>query len=146
MELTIKVAVDEETKEVKVIDVKIDKIIEKKNQCELSQFARWFDDGSPCWTKNSEYNMALLKTKQQYCNDLLRIKGQLFLNDVYDTLGFPRTKAGQMVGWVYDEKNPIGDNFVDFDIYNERNADFINGYTSSCILDFNVDGNILDYI
>ena len=64
-------------------------------------------------------------------------------------LGIPRTKAGQCVGWVYDEKNPHGDNFVDFGIYNlynEKSRDFVNGYERVIWLDFNVDGNILDLI
>ena len=73
----------------------------------------------------------------------------MFLNEVYDLLGFQRTKAGNVVGWIYDEKNPIGDNFVDFDILNvnrPKNRDFVNGYERSIILDFNVDGPILEYI
>lgn len=64
-------------------------------------------------------------------------------------LGIPRTQAGQIVGWIYDEKNPIGDNFVDFGIYDmhkEANRDFVNGYEKVILLDFNVDGNILDMI
>ena len=88
----------------------------------------------------------LLKGIQNYCNDVLKTKGHLFLNEAYDKLGIPRTKPGAVVGWIYGEKSPIGDNFVDFGIRNERNNDFVNGYTSDCILDFNVDGNILDYI
>ena len=64
-------------------------------------------------------------------------------------LGIPKTKAGQIVGWVYDEKNPNGDNFVDFGIYDmnkERARAFVNGYERTILLDFNVDGNILDLI
>lgn len=93
--------------------------------------------------------MHFLKNQQNYCNDLLKTKGHLFLNEVYDILGMLETEAGKVVGWVYDEKNPIGDNFVDFGIFDmndERNFDFINGYENTAILDFNVDGNILDYI
>ena len=78
---------------------------------------------------------------------MLKAKGYLFLNDVYDMLGIPRTKAGQIVGWIYDEKNPIGDNFVDFGIYDgnkETVRNFVNGYERTILLDFNVDGNILD--
>ena len=62
-------------------------------------------------------------------------------------IGIPKTKAGQIVGWIYDEKNPVGDNFVDFGIYdvnNEAKRDFVNGYERSILLDFNVDGNIWD--
>lgn len=93
--------------------------------------------------------MHFLEDQQIYCNDLLKMKGHLFLNEVYDILGFPRTKAGAVVGWVYNEENPIGDNFVDFGLFDtndERNSDFINGYRNTAILDFNVDGYILDYI
>ena len=90
-----------------------------------------------------------LKDQQRYANDILKSKGHLFLNEVYDMLSIPRTKAGQVVGWIYDEKHPVGDNFVDFgiyDIYNERARDFVNGYERTILLDFNVDGNILDMI
>ena len=69
------------------------------------------------------------------------------MNEVYDMIGFPHTKAGQVVGWVYDEKNPVGDNYVDFgiyDVYNQKAREFVNGYEQSIILDFNVDGNVWD--
>ena len=149
MELTIKLAFDEETMDVRLVDVKTDKIIQKKERrerCELSDYARWFDEGSVAWTKDSEYNLMFLKYQQNHCCDMLRAKGKLFLNEVYDLLGLPRSKAGQVIGWVYDEKNPIGDIFVDFDIYHERNADFINGCSNKSILDFNIDGNILNLL
>ena len=48
-----------------------------------------------------------------------------------------------------DEGQPLGDNFVDFGIYddaNEKARDFVNGYEPRILLDFNVDGVILDYI
>ena len=61
-------------------------------------------------------------------------------------LGLPRTKEGQVVGWIYDEKDPIGDNFVDFGITENRNTDFINGRENVAFLDFNVDGNIMKHI
>lgn len=114
-----------------------------------SDYARFFDDGCTGWTKDPEYNLMFLKDQQRYANDRLKTKGSLFLNEVYDMLGIPRTKAGACVGWVYDEKHPNGDNFVDFgiyDLYNEKARDFVNGYERTILLDFNVDGNILDLI
>lgn len=114
-----------------------------------SDYARIFDNGSTGWTKDPEYNLMFLKNQQNYANDKLKAQGYLFLNDVYDMLGIPRTKAGQIVGWVYDPDNTVGDNFVDFgiyDIYNEKACDFVNGRERSIVLDFNVDGNILDLI
>ena len=112
-----------------------------------SDYARFFDEASPCWQNDPEYNLMFLKSQQQYANDLLRAKGRLFLNEVYDMLGIDRTKAGQVVGWVYNPENPTGDNFVDFGIYDmskERVRAFVNGYETNILLDFNVDGNIWD--
>lgn len=114
-----------------------------------SDYARFFDESCAGWTKDPEYNLMFLKDQQRYANDLLKTKGHLFLNEVYDMLGLPRTKAGQVVGWIYDEKHPVGDNFVDFgiyDLYNEKKRDFVNGYERTILLDFNVDGDILELI
>lgn len=114
-----------------------------------SDYARFYDDGCTGWTKDPEYNLMFLKAQQQYANDLLRSRGHLFLNEVYDMLGIPRTKAGQVVGWVYNEDNPVGDNFVDFGLYDIRRQpvrDFVNGYERVILLDFNVDGVIYDLI
>lgn len=116
----------------------------------VSDYARFFDDGCNGWTKDPEFNLMFLKDQQRYANDILQSKGHLFLNEVYDMLGIPRTQAGQIVGWIYDKKHPVGDNFVDFGIYNDlyssRNRDFVNGIERTILLDFNVDGNILDLI
>lgn len=114
-----------------------------------SEYARFFDDGCTGWDKDPEYNLTFLNHQQNYMNNKLRAKGHLFLNEVYDALGIPRTQAGQVVGWIYDEKNPIGDNYVDFgiyDLYKEKNRDFVNGYERTILLDFNVDGNILKFM
>ena len=112
-----------------------------------SDYARFFDEASPNWQRDPEYNLMFLKAQQQYANDLLKAKGRLFLNEVYDMLGIDRSKAGQVVGWVYNPDNPTGDNFVDFGIYDmskERVRAFVNGYEPNILLDFNVDGNIWD--
>ena len=140
--------------EEKTVDKDGNETIEKKTISVVdpnmySDYARIFDNGSMGWTKDPEYNLMFLKLQQNQANDRLRAQGYLFLNDVYDMLGIPRTKAGQIVGWIYDEENPVGDNFVDFgiyDIYNEKACDFVNGRERSIVLDFNVDANILDMI
>ena len=125
------------------------KTIEVASPNYYSDYARCFDDGCNGWDKDAEYNLMFLRHQQNHANELLRANVYLFLNDVYEMLGIPRTKAGQCVGWIYDEKNPVGDNYVDFgiyDIYKEGSRDFVNGYEKSIWLDFNVDGNILDLI
>ena len=117
------------------------------NGIEYSEFAKFFDEYSSYWKESPEYNLTFLKQQERYANDKLKRNGYLFLNDVYDMLDIPRTQAGQIVGWVYDEKNPMGDNYVDFgisDVYKEGCRKFVNGYEKSILLDFNVDGNILN--
>lgn len=140
----------------KVLDEETGKEKKVKSTIEVAQsidgysdYARFFDDGCDGWEKDAESNLYFLRTQQQYANDLLVARGHLFLNEVYDMLGIPRTKAGQVVGWIYDSKNPIGDNYVDFGIYDiskQEKRDFVNGYERSILLDFNVDGPIYDLI
>lgn len=137
--------VDEKTGEEKVTK----KTVNVADPNNYSTYARFFDDGCTGWTKDPEYNLMFLKNQQRYANDLLKSRGHLFLNEVYDMLGIPRTKAGQVVGWIYDEEYPNGDNFVDFgiyDLYNEKARDFVNGYERTILLDFNVDGDIMNLI
>lgn len=129
---------------------KVKKTIDVVNPNTYSAYSRIFDESNPNWEKDAEYNKMFIQAQQSYANDKLKAHGFLFLNDVYDMLGFEKTKAGQVVGWIYDPENGDGDNYIDFGIYDihtltkeaERRAAFINGYERSIILDFNVDGNI----
>lgn len=125
------------------------KVINTMDPNNYSPYSIVFDDGNTGWDKDPEITKFFLIQQQNLANDTLKAKGHLFLNEVYDMLGAQRTKAGQCVGWIYDEKCPVGDNFVDFgifDIYNAKARDFVNGYERVIVLDFNVDGNILDMI
>lgn len=134
--------VDEKGKEKKV-----KKNINVVSPDDISDFARFFDESSPYWEKNAEYNLTFLKAQQRYANDMLKSRGYLYLNEVYDMLGLEWSEAGQIIGWIYDDENPVGDNYVDFgiydDVYVERRRDFVNGHERSILLDFNVDGAIL---
>lgn len=108
-----------------------------------------FDDGNIGWDKDPELTKYFLVQQQNYANDMLRARGHLFLNEVYDMLGAKRTKAGAEIGWFYDENDPTCSNCVDFgifDIHKPKACDFVNGREKVIILDFNVDGRILDYI
>lgn len=114
-----------------------------------SSYARCWDKHCKGWHEDHELRLLFLRQTQNYANDLLKLRGHVFLNDVYDMLGFQRSKAGQLVGWVYDEKNPVGDNFIDFgiyDIYKEGSRDFVDNREPAIWLDFNVDGNIWELI
>lgn len=114
-----------------------------------SQYAKFFDEFCPGWTKDPDYNLMTLLDQQKYANDLLQRRGHVFLNEVYDLIGVPRTPDGQVVGWVYNLDDPNGDNHIDFGIYNinrPENRLFVNGHEKSILLDFNVDGPILNLI
>lgn len=125
----------------------VKKIVDVVDPNTYSEYARFYDDGCKGWSKDSELNFLFLKQVQGFLNEKLKAQGYLFLNDAYKELGMQMTKAGQIVGWVYDEKNPIGDNFVDFGLTDGNNPEtrrFVNGYERVYLVDFNVDGNILD--
>lgn len=112
---------------------------------EFSDYARAFERGNPCWESDPEIRMMFLRSEQNYANDRLKHRGYLFLNEVYDRLGFPQTKAGQIVGWVYKPEDPLGDNFIEFGMF-ETNREVGDTYERVTMMDFNVDGNILDLI
>lgn len=125
---------------------KVNEVVEFVDPDKHSIYARFFDECSTQWSKTPEYNLVFLKAQQNYANDLLHCRGHIFLNEVYDLLGLPRSQAGALVGWVMTGD---GDNFVDFGIYDTNNPskrDFVNGYERSILLDFNVDGVIHDLI
>ena len=115
----------------------------------ISEYARFFDATSNNFEKDPEYNMMFLRSQQDYANEMLKSRGHLFLNEVYDLLDIPRSRAGQVVGWVYDKDgNTNGDNYVDFGLYrnDQGTRRFINGLEYNILLDFNVDGVIYDMI
>lgn len=119
-----------------------------------SVYARFFDEASVEWMPDPQSNLAYLHAQQNFFNDKLINKGHVFLNEVYDALGIPRTSEGAIVGWLLrdDPETMLAegrDGYVDFDIYNPTNGpgrDFVNGYNPSILLDFNVDGVIFDKI
>ena len=114
-----------------------------------SPYARFFDEASRAWRDDAEYNLWFLMEREADANRLLRTQESLLLNDVYDMLDIPRTQAGTRVGWKYypHGENPCGDNKVSFgihDIHRPAARDFVNGYEKVILLDFNVDGEVID--
>lgn len=135
--------VDEETGKKK----KSSKDVEVTDYDGHSEFSRIFDESNPNWKKDAHYNKVFVQQAERYANDMLRVKGVLFLNEVYSMLGFDRTKEGQAIGWVYRPGDDKFKNFVSFDLYNTNDAQkraFVNGYERSIILDFNPDGIVWD--
>lgn len=148
------------SKEVEIEETVVDeegneRVEKKKVTVEVSEgndhnhLTRCFDETNPNWTKSPEQNFIFLHQQQSYASRLLRERKVLTVNDVYELLGFERTAAGQVIGWVYDEENPIGDNYVDFGIFDMSDKQkrlFVNGYERSIWIDFNDDGYIMNHL
>lgn len=108
-----------------------------------SAYARFFDEASRHWQPDPELNRLWIEIQQTHLNQLLLARGFVFLNEAYEALDIPHSSAGQAVGWLL---NGDGDNFIDFGIYKANNAAFVNGQEPNILLDFNVDGTIIDKI
>lgn len=116
---------------------------DRKVATDVSPYGVLFNDRNPNWNRNAEYNYIFLRAQLRYLNDQLRSRGHVFLNDVYDALGFERTSQGAVVGWLADGR---GDGYIDFGIFDDDAAlrvhDFLVGNEGELYLDFNVDGLI----
>ena len=128
-------------------DPKKERVIRVPDQvADVSPYACFYDNGSKGWSSDSYSRLVFLIAQQKEANRRLAYRGHVFLNEVYDMLGHPRTSAGAIVGWLL---NGDGDGFVDFgflDGKNEQTRDFVNGIEEAILLDFNVDGVIYDKI
>lgn len=113
-------------------------------------WARIVDFSKPGWRKNDpEYNKMVLDAEQNYANDLLRARGYVFLNEVYERLGIPKCKEGQAIGWAYNPDNNELHNCIDFGLNRPNNksvVDFLNGYTDCLVVDLTPDGVIWDLV
>lgn len=112
---------------------------------ERSDFVRYFAKGNDHWDRSPDMNEFFLECQKNRANDILKTKGEITLNEVYELLGFERTDSGMVFGWIYDKHQPFGDNKVEFKykkvhIPNESGVGSSIGYA----IDFNVDGNIYE--
>jgi len=112
-----------------------------------SVYAKFFDRSNKNWENTQEYNEFFLKEVQDHMTDRLRLRGHLFLNEVYYELGMEHTTPGAVVGW---RMQGDGDHYVDFGIWSRENRDRLNDFATGredmILLDFNVDGIIYDKI
>lgn len=126
------------TKEVEIDGQK--ELVKYEDPGGWSPYAREFMEGNPRFKNSQELNRLIILTAQNYANHKLHADGHYFLNDAYDSLGFDRTTAGAIVGWVL---NGEGDGFIDFGIHDPVNYPTpMFDIRRSFILDFNVDGVI----
>lgn len=131
---------------------KTEKVLVAGNKA-ASIYSRFFDESNPQYRSDRLLNKAFLTAQQNYMNDVLIIRGHVFLNEVYDALGFPHTKEGAIVGWVLKDPETMRaekrDGYIDFGIYDVNDTpgrEFVNLSNPSILLDFNVDGVVYDQI
>lgn len=131
--------IDEETGKKKTVKKTVKKCDMQEEYCD---YARFFDaTTAKAYEPSSSYNDMFLKGQQTMANQRVRAEGYLFLNDVYDALGIDKTEAGQVVGWIYDETNPMGDSYVDFRVTKVMVDD-----EEKLLIDPNVCGEILSEV
>lgn len=121
----------------------------KAADANLSDFAVLFDKNSCEYSGNQERDLTFLAIQERYFNQRLIATGHLFMNEVFDDLGLPRTKTGQVLGWIYDPEdvNHPGDNYVKLGarvIKQETIKDGIRAFENVIVIDPNVDGDILN--
>lgn len=104
----------------------------------MSKYAVKYDENCAVWEDDKNYNLMFLHRIESYCNEMLLVRGYLFLRDVYERMGIPVTRDSCCVGWIFEQNNKIGDNYVEFDIQEDDDGNIF--------VDFNVDGDILDRI
>lgn len=95
----------------------------------------YFNKSSSFWHNDLDWNLFFLRTREHYANDILKAKGHLFVNEIYDMLGMPRTSMGAVTGWIMNDGA-----YVDFGIKVEPKA------KSYIRLNLNAQGVIFDKI
>ena len=137
--------VDKDGKE-KTVKKKV-QVYKKANEAVALDYTRVFDWTNPYWRPDMNYNLLFMRGRQTWSGLRLEANGNLFFNDVLKECGFPKVKAGQVVGWIYDpENNESGDNGVDFRIHPAYSYDEHGQKLPILLLDFNCDGSILDNV
>lgn len=113
------------------------------DQNTTSMYARYFDEHSNEYQRDLSSNLTFLRGQQMWFNHLLKQRGYVMLNEVYEALDIPPEPFGQVVGWFDDPS--LGDPNIDFGLVNGiRAIDRTDGqvYDKAILLDFNVHGPI----
>lgn len=138
---------------------KEDCLVDTNGIDENFSYCRYFDDeeaGSVYDKKNKTMNIAIINMANTTLNETLKARGHVLLNDAYEALGLTRTYAGGVTGWLsrafYEnvlesEYWASADNYINITYDIVKKFDKETGeYKDSILLDFNVDGVVIDKI
>ena len=86
---------------------------------ELSDYAVFYARGiSSQWDPNEYYNRTYINGQREWWTLMLRENGVVFLNEVLEALGFPKTKAGAVIGWLRDPAQGVdATDTIKFDVH-----------------------------
>src|SRR5687768_62661 len=74
------------------------------------------------WTPDREILMMQLRGVINHASQIKQVRGHIFLNELYDLLGLPRTYWGQIAGWwvtdfdAYVQETPSGKVWLTFNV------------------------------
>ena len=121
-----------------------------------SDYAKLFDRTNPQYRSDRLMNEAFLKAQERYLNDILILNGHVFLNEVYERLGFDHTKAGSIVGWFLKDPKTMHeerrDGYITLgleSIFNDPHGELAQlgeDDGSAWLIDPNVDGVIFELL
>jgi len=72
-------------------------------------FVVFFDEQNRNHHRDPVMNTLFLRAVQNYLNNRLILEGFIFLNDVFDQLGMPKTSDGQIYGWFWEKGSTVVD-------------------------------------
>ena len=125
------------------------RVLDKESKVKNISYVRVYDWHNPYYRDDMTYNRFFVNAQQNYFNDKLKSfvrGGYVFMNEVDEALGFPKTEAGQIVGWRYDPDDPRIDNYIDFSVTEVYKDDEYGIKRPVLILEYNVDGSILNKV
>jgi len=109
-------------------------------------YNRVFQQGdSEAWQNDLGVNKMFIAMQQKFAQERLARRGYLYLNEVYEALGFPESAISRVVGWKVT-RNPDGSkNFphVDFGLDKPYFDDYKWSSMNAIYLDFNCQGLIV---
>lgn len=94
-------------------------------------------------------NKQTLEQVQLYYNERLRVKGHVFLNEVWNALGLKEIPEGQLVGWVFDpdcNDEPMIDLGIREYYVRSAHGEGMQVFRDEIVLDPNVQGMIYDLL
>lgn len=109
-------------------------------------YNRVFEQGaSSQWKPDLGINRMFLLQQREFAQQKLNLQGHLYLNDVYEALGFPRTDIGQVTGWKVGTLPDGSRNIphVDFGLDTPIPNDWQYNRENAIFLDFNCQGLIV---